>query len=199
MVIDKNNIQTWFIINILRNVFSGSSDATLKASQEILQALSKTEFPYKQLMSRFSLEPKLGTAEIENLLGYTYSTRYSFLILSLLYPDRDGIDKSFNEDHIYPKAEFTYAKLSKRGYPEAKIKEYMENYNTILNLQLLDASENKSKNAQPFDTWITSRDTGFKTRHHIPTIANYDFDHFMDFIEERKKLLVKALGKISFM
>lgn len=198
VAIDKNNIQTWFIINILRNVFSGSSDATLKASQEILQASSKTEFPYQQLMSRFSLEPKLGTAEIENLLGYTYSTRYSFLILSLLYPDRDWVDKSFNEDHIYPKSEFTYAKLSKRGYPEAKIKEYMENHNTILNLQLLDASENKSKNAQPFDTWIISRDSGFKSRHHIPTISNYDFDHFMDFIKERKRLLVKALENICF-
>ena len=199
VMIDKNNIQNWFIINILRNVFSGSSDATLKASQEILQASSKMEFPYKQLMSRFSLEFKLGPAEIENLLGYNYSTRYSFLILSLLYPDRDWIEKSFNEDHIYPKTEFTYAKLLKRGYPEVKIKEYMENYNTILNLQLLDASENKSKNAQPFDNWITSRDAGFKTRHHIPTIANYDFDHFGDFIKERKKLLVKALEKISFM
>ncbi len=198
VVIDKNNIQNWFIINILRNVFSGSSDATLKASQEILMVSSKTEFPYKQLMARFSLETKLGPAEIENLLSYNYSTRYSFLILSLLYPDRDWIDKSFNEDHIYPKAEFTYAKLSKRGYSEAKIKEYMDNYNTILNLQLLDASENKSKNAQPFDTWITTRDAGFKARHHIPTIPNYDFDHFMDFIKERRKLMVKALENISF-
>ena len=115
-----------------------------------------------------------------------------------MYPDRDWIDKSFNEDHIYPKVEFTYAKLSKRGYSEAKIKEYLDNYNTILNLQLLDSSENKSKNAQPFDTWITTRDAGFKARHHIPTISNYDFDHFMDFIKERRKLLVKALEKISF-
>ena len=198
VVIDKNNIQNWFIINILRNVFGGSSDSTLKACQEILQKSSKTKFPYKELMNHFSLESKLSPAEIENLLRNAYSTRYSFLILSLLYPDRDWMDKSFNEDHIYPKAEFTRAKLIKRGYSESQIKEYLDNYNTILNLQLLDASENKSKNVQPFDTWITSQDAGFKTRYHIPTIPNYDFDHFMDFIKERKKLLVKAFEKISF-
>ncbi|MDR2927888.1 MAG: DUF1524 domain-containing protein [Cytophagaceae bacterium] len=135
------------------------------------------------------MESKLGEAEIENYLWTTYSTRYSFLLLSLLYPDRDWLDKKYNEDHIFPQAEFTKAKLLKRGYSSEKIDEYLKYFNTLLNLELLEEGENKSKNATPFEKWIISRDDNFKKRHLIPEMDNYDFDHFVEFVEARKKTL----------
>ena len=197
VVKDKNNIQNWFIINTVRNIFSGSSDNTLKACQEILNS-NKKRFPYKELNDRLSMESKLGEAEIENYLWTTYSTRYSFLLLSLLYPDRDWSDKKYNEDHIFPQNEFTKAKLAKRGYSSEKIDEYLKYFNTLLNLELLEDGENKSKNATPFDTWIKSRDENFKKRHLIPELESYDFDHFIEFINARKVLLIEKFKQINF-
>ncbi|TXI78182.1 MAG: DUF262 domain-containing protein, partial [Flavobacteriales bacterium] len=54
-------------------------------------------------------------------------------------------------------------------------------------------TENREKSAEPFDTWFASRDSNFKDRHFIPTVHSYNFDNFLDFIAERKKLLVTKL------
>ncbi len=66
----------------------------------------------------------------------------------------------------------------------------------MLNLELLTDSENLSKNATPFDTWVTTRDAGFKKRHLIPELRSYDLDAFDDFIEARKEILVRQLRTI---
>lgn len=194
----KNDIQKWFVLNTMRNIFGSSSDTTLKQCQEILEAYKNKDFPYAKLNEKLSVSPTLNEAEINNYLQYAYATKYSYLLLSLLYSNRDWLDKKYAEDHIFPKAEFTRAKLLKRGYSEEKIQKYLENYNTILNLELLEENENKTKNAIPFDTWIAGRDANFKKRHLIPELSNYDFDNFLDFIAKRKKLLIECYSKFSF-
>ena len=131
------------------------------------------------------------------MLNINYGTKYSYLILSLLYPGRDWKDRKFNEDDIFPQTEFQTRKLRARGYDDETIRRYQAVYNSIANLELLDDSENKSKNAKPFDEWLTSRDENFKIRHHIPEMENYDFDHFLKFIEERRKLLAKQLKELT--
>ena len=110
IVKDKNNVQYWFILNTIRNTFSRSSDNILKACQDtIIANANLNRFPYKEINDRLSVESKLGDAETENYLMTTYATRYSFLLLSLLYSDRDWLDKKYNEDHIFPQTEFTCA------------------------------------------------------------------------------------------
>jgi len=130
------------------------------------------------------------------MLNYNYQTRYSFLILSLLYPNRDWKDTVFHEDHIFPKSSFHLRKLKNRGYSDDKIEFYLKNFNTILNLQLLTDSENLEKNSTPFDDWIKTRDKNFKTRHSIPEMESYNLDYFQDFIGQRKKKLTKVFEKI---
>jgi hypothetical protein len=115
----------------------------------------------------------------------------------LLYPDRDWKGKQFHEDHIFPKYEFTKSKLKARGYDEQKIKNYMQHYNTIVNLQLLTKTENLEKHAKDFDAWITSRDKDFKNRHILPEMDSYNFDIFLDFVERRKVLIRAKLKTIQ--
>ena len=194
----KNNIQKWFVLNTIRNVFGGSSDTTLKQCQEILEQFKNEDFPYSKLNEKLSVSPTFNNAEINNFLLHTYGTKYSYLLLALLYPDRDWLDKKYAEDHIFPKSEFTRSKLSKRGYSEEKIQAYLSHYNTIVNLELLEENENKIKNATPFEEWIKSRDENFKKRHLIPNIEKYDFDHFLEFIDERKKLLLAKYAEFNF-
>jgi len=123
-----------------------------------------------------------------------YKTKYSYLILSLLYPDRDWKDNQYHEDHIFPKTLFTSAKLKARGYDEQMIETYQRYFNTVLNLQLLTDSENLEKQAKDFDTWISTRDDNFINRHNIPILDSYRFDNFINFIEERKKILQSKLN-----
>lgn len=193
----KNDIQKWFVLNTIRNVFGSSSDSTLKQCQEILEQYNNKEFPYSKLNEKLSVSPILNEEEINNFLQYTYGTKYTYLLLTLLYPNRDWLDKKYSEDHIFPKTEFTRHKLIKRGYSEDKIQKYLGNFNTILNLELLEENENKIKSATPFDEWILSRDENFKKRHLIPEIKNYNFDNFLEFIEERKKLLISRYSEFN--
>src|ERR1035437_8860172 len=130
-------IQKWIIISLLKNAFGGSSDTILKNLQDVIN--EQTDFsvlPYDALNKKLNIESSFNETEIDNLLSTNYSTKYSYLILSLLYPDRDWKGKKFEEDHIFPKSEFTTAKLKQRGYDADKILEYQKYFNSILNLEL---------------------------------------------------------------
>jgi uncharacterized protein with ParB-like and HNH nuclease domain len=194
VVRNQNIIQKWFIIALLKNSFGGSSDTILKNLQETINLQTDfAVFPYDAINKLLSIEASFNDTEIDNLLATNYSTKYSYLILSLLYPDRDWKGKKFHEDHIFPKSEFTTAKLKIRGYDTDTVIEYQKHFNTICNLQLLTDSENLEKSSEDFETWFATRDSNFKDRNLIPTISTYNFDNFLEFISERKKLLVQKL------
>lgn len=191
-------IQKWLVLCLLKNVFGSSTDNTLKTIQEAMQSQTSFDvFPHSIINSNLGISSAFNDDEIANILMYNYGTRYSYLILSILYPNRDWKDCHFSEDHIFPKSEFTEAKLRKRGYDIDKIRLYQKYYNTIVNLQLLDETENKAKSATPFDNWLSTRDSNFKKRHSIPELNSYEFDKFLDFVAERKKIITNKLKAFS--
>jgi uncharacterized protein with ParB-like and HNH nuclease domain len=191
-------IQKWLILTLLKNAFSGSTDTILKNLQDVILKQDDFDyFPFEALNNRLNIEPSFNETEIDNLLAVNYSTKYSYLILSLLYPDRDWKGKKFEEDHIFPKSEFTTPKLKQRGYNLEQIVEYQKYFNCVSNLELLTDTENREKSAGAFDTWFASRDNNFKDRHFIPTISNYSFDSFLEFYRERKELLKEKLKTMT--
>lgn len=191
-------IQKWLVLSLLKSVFGSSSDNILKSIQEaILEQTDFSSFPYSAINLKLGVESTFKDEEIENIVMQNYGTRYSYLILSILYPNRDWKDCNFSEDHIFPKSEFTEAKLRKRGYSLETQKEYQKYFNTIINLQLLDETENKEKSATAFDKWISDRDNNFKARHTIPELDSYDFDNFIGFINARKDLIFKKLREFT--
>lgn len=155
-----------------------------------------TPFPAGDLYKSLGIEPRLNDDEIDRILGYGYQGRYTYLILSLLYPDRDWKDAVFHEDHIYPQSEFRVRSLKKRGYDEAMVQTYMSKYNTLANLQLLTDSENLSKNATPFEQWVQTRDAAFRKRHLIPDLENYSMDSFEEFLKARIALIKETLKRL---
>jgi len=196
-VLIQVGIRKWLIFAILKNAFGGSSDTKLKNIRDILiEVPSYDTFPMKEINEELGIEAKFSDAEIEDILTYNYQGRYTYLVLSLLYPDRDWKDMIFHEDHIYPQSEFQVRKLRNRGYDEQKIQRYRTYYNTVLNLQLITDSENLSKSATPFEEWVATRDEDFKRRNHIPEMQSYDFDSFENFIQLRKRILVDIFRTI---
>jgi hypothetical protein len=156
----------------------------------------KGPFPADALCRALAIEQRFNDAEIERILGYQYQGKYTNLVLSLLYPDRDWKNAIFHEDHIFPQAEFKPASLKLRGYDPARTEALLLRFNTICNLQLLTDSENLAKNATPFDVWLASRDATFRTRHAIPELPNYDFDSFEAFADARRGLISDKLKSI---
>lgn len=191
------SIRKWFIFSTLKNAFGGSSDTTLTRLRELLKTCGPTTpFPDSALYTSLGIEPRLTDTEIDRTLGYGYQGRYTNLVLSLLYPDRDWKDAVFHEDHIFPQSEFQVRALKKRGYDDAKVQSYMSKYNALPNLQLLTESENLSKNATPFDEWIQTRDGEFRKRHLIPDLPTYGFNSFEEFFKARTALIVSALKEL---
>ena len=191
-------IRKWFVFSTLKNAFGGSSDTTLTRLRELLNSCGPaTPFPADVLYKSLDIEPRLNDAEIDRILRYGYQGRYTNLVLSLLYPDRDWKDAVFHEDHIFPQSEFQMRALKKRGYDEAKSRSYKSKYNVLSNLQLLTDSENLSKNATPFDEWIRTRDPAFRNRHLIPDLAAYGLDSFEEFSKRRTALIVAALKRLQ--
>lgn len=193
---DQNNIQKWIIMMLLKGVLGSATDNKLNLMRPVVN-MATDKFPYSEISKELKIEMTFNDMEIENLLRHNYGTRYSYLILSLLYPGRDWKDKKYNEDHIFPQNEFKVKNLRARGYNDAIIEKYTACFNSILNLELLDDSENKSKNATPFDIWLKSRDANFKVRHHIPEMNDYSLDHFLEFIQKRKELLTKQIKEFN--
>ncbi len=190
-------IRRWFIFGTLKNAFGGSSDTTLTRLRDILAKCDATSaFPAANLYKSLEIEPHLNDAEIERLFSHQYQGRYTYLVLSLLYPDRDWKNAVFHEDHIFPQSDFQVGKLRKRGYAEDTVQAYMARYNTLCNLQLLFDTENMSKNATPFEEWLPTRDADFRTRHLIPDVPTYGFDGFLEFTEARTQLITEALKKL---
>lgn len=190
-------IRKWLIFSFLKNAFGSSSDTKLKNVRDVFISNDKKNgFPLNDINIVLEIEDKFRDTEILEMLNYNYQTRYSFLILSLLYPNRDWKDTIFHEDHIFPKSSFHLRNLKKRGYSDEKIDYYLRHYNTILNLQLLTDSENLEKNSTPFDEWIKTRDENIKSRHMIPEMESYDLDYFQGFIEQRKTKLIEVFQNI---
>lgn len=191
-------IQKWLSIVLLKNAFGASSDTTLKNLQDVLDEHTDVAvFPYEAMNRKLNIESRFSDTEIENLLTVNYSSKYSYLILSLLYPERDWKDNAYHEDHIFPKSAFATKGLTNRGYDPGKVADYQKHYNTIANLQLLTDKENLEKNATLFEDWLPTRDENFKKRHSIPKRGPYGFDDFLAFIDARRTLIKERLRVIT--
>ena len=92
------DIRKWFVFSTLKNAFGASSDTTLTRLRDLLKACGPTTpFPADALYKSLGIEPSLSDAEIGWILEYGYQGRYTYLVLSLLYPDRDWRMLSFTK------------------------------------------------------------------------------------------------------
>ncbi|MBI3825623.1 MAG: DUF262 domain-containing protein [Candidatus Rokubacteria bacterium] len=88
----QTEVKKWLTLALLKNAFGGSSDTTLKNLRDVLLKITTYKaFPLSELNDALEIEAKLSDAEIEDLLAYKYRGKYTYLVLSLLYPDRDCV------------------------------------------------------------------------------------------------------------
>lgn len=198
---DRKKIKKWFASSILLRVFSFASDSVLKQIREIVRGRHEG-FPLDAICDKFrgtNRDITFTHDSINNLLWTKYGEGDALIVMSFLYPWA-SLKNNFHIDHIHPKSKFTRKKLEKYGVPEDQVDFYMDNYNYIGNLQLLEEVQNEEKSARYFDEWMEEQfpDPGqrkdYMQKHLIPDV-DFSIRNFKEFFTEREKLLCNALKK----
>ena len=199
---DRELIKRWLHTVLLKRIFGGQADMVLKTIRDVVKNEVEngcTIFPAVAMAKKLSKTRKSITMDeesIENLLYTTYENRYAFSILALLYPHLDFKNNDFNKDHIFPKSHFTAKRLRKAGIDldQEKANYYKDKwcYNGIVNLQMLDSNENKSKSNKTFEEWVNSADVDFN-KQLLPKITK--LSKFPEFVDTRWEILKEKLEK----
>ena len=211
---DRNKIKTWLSIALLKRVFGGQADNILYSIRNVFTKnvidnpinLSIQEFPKNEIIDKLKGTTKdmnMDDDYIENLLFSQKDDNITFTILSILYPNLDYKNGCFHKDHIHPISWFKEDILKSKNIDDNKLDIYLnkDNYNSILNLQMLDATENQSKQDKSLKSWVEEESKKqnitvekFCENHLIPNIL--DFEDFDKFIYERKNMLINKLKNI---
>ncbi|MBD0831819.1 DUF262 domain-containing protein [Aestuariibaculum sediminum] len=199
---NRKLIKEWLVRALLKRVFGGTPDNLYPIYRTIISE-NLGKFPLQELMDRYKGTNKslsFDEETIEHLLNTQYGSAFAYMVLSLLYPLNHNY--KFHQDHIHPKKYFNNRELTKLGIVnEAKRQQYMEAFNTIGNLQLIQETENLEKNATPFKDWLYENYSGaglvnYKNMHFIPIENDLSMDEFLEFYEERRNILKSKLLKV---
>lgn len=196
---DRENIKKWLHIVLIKRLFGGTSDNVLSQMRraftdnisETKIKLEISNFPIDTIFNHIRKDTSVGEEFIEETLFTQIDNQYAFSILSLLYPNLDYKNNNFHKDHVHPAS--TYENLSE----ENKEKFGWRTFNSIYNLQMLDANENMSKNDLNLKDWV-EKETNENNReqflnlHIIPNV-DLTLENFSEYHENRKEILMEKL------
>ena len=202
---DREVIFKWLVIALLKRTFGGQPDNVLRPIREVIRDSKTERFPFIEILDRLKGSTKtmsFDDDEIDNLLYYKYGQSYTYSVLAFIYPTLDFRNK-FHQDHIFPKKLFTRKRLLKKGIDESKIDFYLEKYNCLANLQLLEGIPNQEKSGKEFKDWIkekypekNDRKSYMKT-HYVPDVE-LSLENFEGFIKERERLITSAFKMLLY-
>lgn len=199
---DRKRIFKWLVMVLLKRTFSGQPDNVLRPIREVINT-SDEGFPFDAIINKLKGSAKaisFDDDEIENLFYYQYAQPYTYSVLAFIYPSLDFRNK-FHQDHIFPKHLFTRKKLADCGIAEGEIEFYLDNYNYLANLQLLEGTPNQEKSGKDFNVWLKEKypnedeRRAYMEKHYIPDVE-LSLGNFKEFIEKRKKLIAATFKKL---
>ena len=203
--VEKMEIRKYMVISQIRHIFGQSTNTTLSSiRKELMKHDDKFRLSHLQKLTfTGDLSLTFDEDDIDNWFDTFEKDSYTFMLLSLLYPNLKYSQNGFHQDHLHPYSAFENKDDLKalklpagRGIMDSdKIDDWRHKRNTLANLQLLEGKENKSKNAVPFDEWIKEPANEDNAKF-IPKGIDYSLANFDEFIEMRKKLMVDEIKKI---
>lgn len=196
---DRDIISRWLHIVLIKRIFGGTSDSVLSQmrktfTENITELKIKDNinlFPIGSIFKHVKKNIAVSDEFIEEILLTQMENKYTFSILSLLYPNLDYKNNNFHKDHIHPISSFKLlSSLDKEKYG-------WDVYNSIYNLQMLDANENMSKNKLDLKQWV-EKETNDRSReaflkmHIIPDVG-LGLENFEEYLQTRKEILVDKI------
>lgn len=202
----KSEIRKYLILAQLNRIYGGQADQVIT---KIRESIKDNEFIFllQKINDKMDSDKKLTISNdrLEEILSESKGA-YTFMVLSLLYPHLKLNQIEFHQDHIHPSSKFNYDEMKKLGLIESNNgqpsrTEVCYKKDKLPNLQLLEGSENESKNSTPFKEWfqknIKNKDKDkYKEDNYIPTNIDLDFKMFNDFYSKRKEMLKTKLQDI---
>jgi len=211
----KLGLKRYLIHSLIKQIYGGQGDLVLSNIRGALRKretdayiLKYKDFEFSNLLNTKlpgNKSLKIREEDIEEILEYKKGS-YTFMVLSLLYPNLKFSQIQFHQDHIHPASLFTDAKLKKCNIPEDRWAVWQEIKDMLPNLQLLEGRENESKNKTPFRDWLYGKDIDgntnipdvdrFKRDNYIPKNVRLEFKDFHEFYKERKEILREKVLKV---
>lgn len=195
----KSTIRQWLCMTLLKGVFGGQPDNVLNKIRKTLKVhKGDCYFPLDEIKMTFKDDAAKNLSFpdefIDGLLTTQKDQANCYAILALIYSHLN-FNQELHKDHLHPVSYFE--KLEQGTMNEDDYKFYTDplNYNSILNLQLLNSSLNQSKLDSPLVKWVGDKNIDLETQI-IPKDISLDISCFRDFITKRKELLKSKLLSI---
>ena len=205
---ERKAMRQWLHMSLLKGVFGGQADSVLTTLRKVIRDhLAEPLFPLVHIVEEYrgkSKDLRFDEDFIDRLLKTQKDDPDCFSILALIRPDLN-YTLALHKDHLHPGVAFTAGKLNKHEFlvGNADLRAFYQNpdhWNSIVNLQLLDAYENVSKQDKPLLDWFASQTGLTLAQLHIPDGTSLAFEDFQAFIEARSqhlKQLFQALGEVA--
>ena len=199
----KSELRKYYITAQLRQIFGAASNSALTLIRTELKKHTNSSFTLSDLYSiRFTGDRtlKYTSEDIDSLFDTYEIGAYTFMILSLLYPNLKFGQKGFHQDHMHPHTSFETEKISNLNLPDGTvissdtISEWQRRRNTLANLQLLEGRENEEKNKTPLEEWLKKPEN--KGVKYLPKDISYSLSNFEEFMEKRQEIMSSELKKI---
>lgn len=199
---EKKSMHKWLCISLLKGVFGGQSDSVLIGIRKVLRNNQNSkQFPFEKIKEEFASNDakslSFSDEVIEDILKTQKEAPNSYTILSLLYSHLHYDTVTYHKDHLHPASFFRKLTEGDLNGDENKYRFYKnpENWNSILNLQLLSGPTNESKNDCDLETWVNDNKIDLKSQL-IPDEISLKFEDFEEFINKRKEHLKEVLKGI---
>lgn len=196
---EKVKIRQWLCISILKGIFGGQSDEVLTKTRKVLERHDDGSFPLEEIKDAFKDDPSKNLSFsddfVDGLLTVQKENSDCYIVLSLLYSHLN-FNQELHMDHLHPYSYFHNLKQGSMSDEDYAFFKDPANYNSVANLQLLNGSENESKNAKPLDQWVKENKIDLKNQL-IPEDVSLEVADFKEFIEKRKQLLKAKLLQIT--
>lgn len=200
---DRKKCGVFLKLSLIKGLFGGTPDSVLTPIRNIIRTATNG-FPLSEIAASLVGKTKNLTftdEEIEARVNEaSWGTTDARLLLSII----TEINPEFTYDHVdhlYPKSMFTERELNSMEFLKGndELRSFYadkRNWNTLGNLQLLNSSENESKNNERLSSWL-SRRPEYKSSIILPKDEDgneiYEDDKFKEFITKRKQILIKLL------
>ncbi len=201
-VLSDGNIKgfkLYFIIAQVKNLFGFAANSALSETRKALQAIpncKKTPFTlslFDNVRLSGGLDFKVGKETIDRCFDYDKGS-YTFMLLTLLYPEVKTDAMAFHQDHVHPYVAFDNKRIKKLGLDKETVERWQKMRNKLPNLQLLQGYKNEAKNDTPLSEWIAeSPDHKVK---YAPEGISTNLKDFEEFYAAREKSMRKELASL---
>ncbi len=198
---EKKQIRKWLCISLLKGIFGGQSDTVLTGIRKILKKhIGDGTFPFEDIKEEFKSNAAKNLSFddefIDGLLTIQKDDANCYPVLALLYSHLNFETQTFHKDHLHPKSYFE--KVKKSSFEKEEDYTFYKNaanWNSIVNLQLLNSSLNESKLDTPLKDWVKNREIDLDNQL-IPKNISLDISDFQVFVDKRRLYLKNKFKEI---